>query len=116
MDFHEKEKHAFFRAMGSAILEHTAELFPSSSDEQAEMQNIVASAKRAASSGNNKELIDCFSSVSHSTYLKMMAQWHFMSSMMRDLLLHYAIFRLKQISVIWLFEHNFYTQKIILCF
>ena len=72
-----KEKHAFFRAMGYAILEHTAELFPSSSDEQAEMQNIVASAKRAASSGNNKELIDCFSSVSHSTYLKMMAQWHF---------------------------------------
>lgn len=72
-----KDEHALFRTVGSVILENTAKLFPTSSDEQAEMQDIVASAQRAASSGNNRHLIDCFSRVSHSAYLKIMAQWHF---------------------------------------
>lgn len=72
-----KDERPLARAMGSAILLNTAELFPASSNEAIEMKDIAESAKRAASSNDNKQLIDCFARVSHSTYLKMMARWHF---------------------------------------
>lgn len=72
-----KDDLALFRAMGSNILENTAKQFKSPKSEQKEMHRIIEAARKAASTGNNRHLIECLSQISPSTYLKLMARWHF---------------------------------------
>lgn len=72
-----KEKHALFRAMGSNVLENTAKLFKNSDNEQKEMYCIIEATHKAASTGDNRYLIECLSQVSPNAYLKLMARWHF---------------------------------------
>ena len=72
-----KDEHALMRAIGSNILENTAKLFTASDNEEDEMQYIISAVKKSVSSGSNKYLIDCLSQVSPSTYLRLMARWHF---------------------------------------
>lgn len=72
-----KDDHALFRAMGSSILENTAKQFKSPENEQEEMHHIIAATHKAASTGENRHLIECLSQISTSAYLKLMARWHF---------------------------------------
>lgn len=72
-----KDNNALFRAMGSNILENTAKQFKNSDNEREEIQRIIAATQKAASTSDNRHLIECLSQVSPSAYLKLMARWHF---------------------------------------
>lgn len=70
------DEDTLFKAIGSYILEETAQLFKNSNDEKREFEKIVQATQKSISSGDNKYLINCLRKTSNSSYLKYMARLH----------------------------------------
>ena len=72
-----KQEHALFRAIGSNILDETADHFADVNDEQNEMKKIIEAFDSSVANSNWSNLLECLTQVSPSSYLRLMAKLFF---------------------------------------